>query len=389
MSHRLNLHTMKYQVIVAGPEQTPRRAQFETALAVNIEHLGLAIGSDVEVTTVSSLDPRSVTCAIWCGSTGTVDPGELVVVAGMVDDGKPVFPLMDSLSAFRHVVPTALSHLNGREWGSLGAVVADVMRALRLLPEERQAFISYKRSESEAVARQLFAGLALRGFRPFLDTASVPAGVDVQDSLWCRMAGADLLVFIDTPHALDSRWVHDELARAHSLSLGVLQLVWPGHTRSKGTELCDLIELKPDDFVNKTASVDDELVPNRLNEIVLAAEGARIRSLALRQENVVSDILRQARGLGLRPEAQTMGPVRFFKNKKVVGTALPVVGLPDARIVHERESNLDPIDHKQARLVYNGLGASRSWLAHLDWLNERDGLRSLQVDRVEDWLKKL
>lgn len=380
---------MKYQVIIAGPEQAARRAQLETALAVQVGHLGLSVGSDVEVTAPSSLNARSVACAVWCGGTGAADPGELEAVNGMVDDGKPVFPVVDSLSAFARTVPAAFAHLNGREWGGLGALVADVMRALRLLPEERQAFISYKRSESEAVARQLFAGLALRGFRPFLDTASVPAGIDVQDSLWCRMAGADLLVFIDTPHALDSRWVYDELARAHSLSLGVLQLVWPGHARSKGTELCDLFELKPDDFVNKKATTDDELVPARLNEIVLAAEGARVRSLALRQEKVVTDLLLQARGLGLRPEAQTMGPVRFFRNKKVVGTALPIVGLPDARIVHERESNLDPVDHKQARLIYNGLGASRSWLAHLDWLNERDGLRSLQVDRVEDWLKKL
>jgi hypothetical protein len=213
--------------------------------------------------------------------------------------------------------------------------------------------------------------------------------MDFQESLWCRMAGADLLVFIDTPQALTSRWVHDELARAHDHRLGVLQLVWPGHKRSPGTELCDLIELKIDDFAKKQATACDELISERLVEIVKAAEYARIRALALRQENVVGDVIRLAKSFGLEAQVEAMGPVRFFKNKKNVGTALPVVGLPDARIVHDKESGLEPAHHDQSRLVYNGLGASPSWLTHLDWLNERDGLRSIQVDRLALWLKNL
>lgn len=379
---------MKYQVVVAGPQRKLRWSTLDGALSTHVSHLGLQLGTDVEMIDASGLDKRAVACGVWCGG-GTADPTELSVVKGMADDGFPVFPVVESLSKFTSETPSDLLYLNGSEWTRVGTLAADLMRALRLVPEERRAFISYKRSESEAVAKQVFVGLALRGYHPFLDTAAVPAGIDFQESLWFRMAGADLLVFIDTPNALDSRWVCDELARAHAHGLGVLQIVWPGHARTRGTDFCDPLQLELVDFKDQAASRDDVLVDFKLAEILAAAEQSRIRSLALRRERVVGDILQQARGRGLRPEAKAMGEVRFFRNSLVVGQALPVVGLPDARTIHDHESQLDVSLHGNSRLVYSGLGASRAWLAHLDWLNEREGLRSVQVDGIGKWLKDL
>jgi hypothetical protein len=379
---------MKYQVIVAGPQRTSRWTALERNLSSHVSHLGLQLGVDVEMVAPGGLNKRAVACAVWCGGRES-DAGELAVVKGMADEGFPVFPVVDDLDQFAANTPAELHFLNGSEWSKIGALAADLMRALRLVPDERRAFISYKRSDSEAVAKQVFVGLALRGYHPFLDTASVPAGVDFQESLWFRMAGADLLVFIDTPHALDSRWVNDELARAHAHGLGVLQLVWPGHTRTTGTDFCDHVQLQLTDFTDGIASRDALLVDTKLTEILAAAEQSRVRSLALRRERVVGDILQQARGHGLRPEAKAMGEVRFFKNNNVVGHALPVVGLPDARTIHDHESQMDVAHHANARLVYSGLGASRAWLAHLEWLNERKGLHSVQVDGIGKWLQGL
>lgn len=379
---------MKYQIIVAGPQRASKWSALDAALSIQVSHLGLQMGTDVEMTDANGLNKRAVACAVWCGG-GAVDPGELSVVKSMADDGFPVFPVVDSLLTFSTDTPSDLLYLNGSEWTKVEALAADLMRALRLAPEERRAFISYKRSDSEAIAKQVFVGLALRGYHPFLDTASVASGVDFQESLWSRMAGADLLVFIDTPHALDSRWVCDELARAHAHGLGVLQIVWPGHVRTSGTDFCDSIQLQLTDFEDQTASGSDALTDAKLEEILSAAEQSRIRSLALRRERVVGDILQQARGRGLRPEAKAMGEVQFFKNNLVVGHALPVVGLPDAWTIHDHESQLKASLVARSRLVYSGLGASRAWLAHLAWLNERNGLRSLQVDGIGKWLASL
>src|SRR3712207_8480316 len=36
-----------------------------------------------------------------------------------------------------------------------------------------------------------------------------------------------------------SRWVRDELTRAHELGLGALQVVWPGHKGTPGAEFSE------------------------------------------------------------------------------------------------------------------------------------------------------
>lgn len=82
--------------------------------------------------------------------------------------------------------------------------------------EKRLVFIRYRRDESRAVAEQLYHAFDQRAFDVFLDTHSVRGGSEFQSVLWDRMADADPLVLIDTPRALSSRWVREELARAQA-----------------------------------------------------------------------------------------------------------------------------------------------------------------------------
>lgn len=230
----------------------------------------------------------------------------------------------------------------------------------------------------------------MRGFRPFLDTASVARGVNFQQSLWCRMAGADLLIFLDSPNALDSEWVHMELARANDLGLGMLQLLWPGHTRSPGTELCQLVALKTPDFEDKDSGPQGRLTQNALQHIMSLAEVARVRALALRLEHVIGNVLDLAQHYGLGTEIEPLKAIRLTRDGNALGQVLPVVGLPDARIIQEKEIGLTANDDpKKTRLTYNGLGAAPDWLEHLNWLNAREGLRSEQVDTLDKWMATL
>ena len=80
---------------------------------------------------------------------------------------------------------------------------------------------------------------------------------EFQSVLWDRMADADLLVLIDTPRALSSRWVREELARAQALGLGVLQVVWPAYARTPGTEFCEPRYLDATDFDGPTVGASD------------------------------------------------------------------------------------------------------------------------------------
>lgn len=122
-------------------------------------------------------------------------------------------------------MPEALHPINGMEW-SRGAerIASEILRSFGLSRPNRSVFISYMRRHSSAVAHQLLHKLTDHGCRPFLDTASVEFGDAFQESLWDSMADLDFLLFLDTPGALSSSWVEQELTRAHNLGMGTLQL---------------------------------------------------------------------------------------------------------------------------------------------------------------------
>lgn len=380
----------QYHFCILGPSARDKSVALTAEVRDQVLRLGLDFDSEVQIGTGLPKHRAKLSVAIWAGRPGVFDKGELDFALAMLADGQSVFPVIDQGDPFSSSVPRELQHLNGGVWDSVERVVSQSMRSLRLVPDDRQAFISYKREDSQGVAIQLFSELALRGFRTFLDTASIPVGAEFQDSLWCRMAGADLLILLDSPNIAASQWVHDELARAHDLGLGTLQLLWPGHTRTSGTELCDLIQLQTTDFDSQHLGRTAKLTSSAVSHVVRVAESSRIRSLSLRLAHVVGDVLDIATSHGLLAEALPIGPILLKRGQKLVGRVLPVVGLPDARIVHQNEMGLIPaVSQLPARLTYNGLGASREWIQHLDWLNEREGLRSEQVDKLASWIGAL
>jgi hypothetical protein len=194
---------------------------------------------------------------VWFGGTETSDQADLDILEKLLQENLPVFPVIDKLDNYKQLVPASLHRINGHVWESAdpqvdpkggATLVTNILGALWLTRLQRQAFISYKRDDTRGVAIQLFHALSQSGYQPFLDLWSIDSGVAFQDALWERMADIDLLIFLDSVHALSSRWVHEELARAHALGLGVLQLVWPNHRRTQDTEFSDWIPLEPADL---------------------------------------------------------------------------------------------------------------------------------------------
>jgi hypothetical protein len=296
-----------------------------------------------------------------------------------------VFPVVDSFQEYQDQVPDELHTINGHEWDP-SRLVPDILRAFRLTRAQRQAFVSYKRNESSSVAVRLFDALSHRGYRVFLDTASVETGEDFQEALWGRMADVDLLLFLDTDGALSSKWVCEELARAHDLGLGVLQLVWPDQSRTSGTELSDCIELDYTDFVNEIVDSSGTLTDAALRTVLAEAERSRIRSLRARCDRVVADFLDQATERQLGAVVQTSGTIELHRDGSKVGTAIPLVGIPEAFTIQQHEELIAPSDVANSIIVYDGLGMRPAWAAHLEWLNRHHHLQTSQVVEIDRWL---
>lgn len=408
---------MPNQLILLGPQASVRQQALETAFNARVLDLGLTPGSDTEVIGAphKQIDWGGAPVVVWLGSPHAAnDQNELALLKRLFDLPSPVFPIVEDLSQFQSSVPQELLQVNGIQWQSdhddLPRLVADLLRAMRLLREQRQAFVSYRRDRTTGVARQIFSEMAHRGYLPFLDTASVPSATDFQETLWSRMADIDLVVLLDAPGTLDSNWVHQELNRAHALSLGVLQLVWPSPPQapmifrgSPGTELCDRLELSDADFdstdlwdASGRANPARHLSPPALDRVIAAIEVARIRSLNRRRKKIVGEImdLATSRGLGIKlypPDATEypIGALGLIRSDVEVGCVIPLVGLPDAIVLDDHESLLKRQDWRHVKIAFDGLGISPRWSSHVGWLNSREKLVARQIDELDEWMVKL
>lgn len=376
--------TDRYQLVLLGPEKDAHRAELAKRVGDLFAGVGLNFSGDGEALTGGATAPdwAGFPVAVWFGGKSAAAPDELNLMREFLARGFSLFPVVADLNHYSAQVPKELHAINGQVWDA-DRVSADVMKGFRLARRFRQVFISYRRSESAGVALQLFHELNERGFNVFLDTASVEAGVDFQKALWGRMADVDLVILLDSPTALHSTWVHQELNRAHDLGLGVVQLIWPGHTQTKGTELSFPVKLDAGDFAGSIVDKAGSLTDGKIREVLGIIEGARIRSLNARRTRLVEGLLEHVSGRGGVVYVHPMRHVDVLKGAVKVAEVVPFVGVPDsmALYLHEADKKHDP-----TIVVYNGLGVDEEWARHLKWLNGKAGVAVHQIDDFGDYI---
>ncbi|QSQ17923.1 toll/interleukin-1 receptor domain-containing protein [Myxococcus landrumensis] len=317
------------------------------------------------------------------------------IVAQLRAEGRFVLPVVPTLLGYSTQVPAALAPINGMELvpGDLALQhpVARLTEELGLMRSRRLVFISYKRDESRGVALQLHHALEARSFEVFLDTHSIQRGDEFQPMLWDRMGDTDLLILLDTPHAFTSKWVEQEVARAHNLGLGVLQLIWPPpHKRVLGTELCEPVYLEAKDFQGTASDPGSTLLGTRMEEVVALAEGTRARSLASRKTRVITEFCKQLEWHGVEVVVQPSGLLEVQHPSKGATYVLPVVGHPETTLLQQIEDDcLKCGTHpSQGCIIYDPLGMWPKKAAHLEWLNKSLPTKSLAVTEVLTWLTR-
>jgi hypothetical protein len=380
------MNDIKYQLVLLGQEKAARSVAISGQVSKLFADLGLDFAVHGELLTGASRLPEweGFPVAVWFGGAGMPDADEVKVVDEFLARGFAVFPVVKSLLGYKECVPTNLHPINGQEF-SVSKVANDIMLGFRLARRHRQAFISYKRSESAGVASQLFHELSDRGYRVFLDTASVEAGVNFQNALWSRMADVDLLILLDTPNALKSEWVHKELNRAHDLGMAVVQLIWPNHKRSTGTELSAPLPLKLKDFVGKRALANSRLQGEALGKIVDRIESERIRSLNSRRTRVV-DVLTTTMSSGnFKFIVHPAKHLDVMRDNSKLAEVIPFVGVPDSTAVHEHDRTKQ---YEHTVVVYNGLGVDEEWATHIKWLKQRAVVEIFPTDDFGKYLER-
>lgn len=122
----------------------------------------------------------------------------------------------------------SISRWNTANWHGNPSRLAAIVTQQALQHEKPGLFISYRRSEAGALVDQLYDKLAHRGFRVFLDRFSGSPGRYFPGELAEEMADKAVLLVIETPNILQSKWTLWEVGFAHRYRLGLVSLQLPG-----------------------------------------------------------------------------------------------------------------------------------------------------------------
>lgn len=257
----------------------------------------------------------------------------------------------------------------------------------------RRLFISYKRDESSTVAIQLFEQLEKNGFDVFLDTHSIRPGEPFQEELWHRMADTDVVVLLNTPGFLNSNWTTQELAKANSMSIGILQLIWPSHKLERDAELSIPIQLSDSNFGNNNFKEPmSYLNSNAISDIISQVESLRARSLASRQDNIITEFIASSNRVGKKADLQSE---KFITIKRTDGkevVIIPTVGVPQAFTYNQSEELVARIKFQntvEAYLLFDHRNIREKWIKHLDWLDNYLPVKTIKIVKAEEWLKTI
>lgn len=175
------------------------------------------------------------------------------------------------------------------------------------------------------------------------------------------------------------------------MSIGILQLIWPGHNPDAKSQLCEKHYLEDSDFIESNIGNKVTLTDATVCIIGGAVENLRARSLAARYSKIIGNIGRTAEDLGIRLTVQPERYAIIQKGTKSVAV-IPTVGVPEALRYQEIAELFESIRERSisdAYLLYDHVMLRNQWRKHLDWLDNHLPVKSVRVFDSEAWLKRL
>ena len=338
-------------------------------------------------------DSRKPTFAYYFGKQDHGDK-DVEALQKLMGNGDAVFPVFFTEGQFQQEIPAVLHPINGKLYtdGLLDSIVNVAFEELRLLRKIRRVFISYKRSDSAAIANQLYDVLSRHQFDVFLDTYSIRGAADFQAELHHRITDSDVLIQLNSPNFMDSDWCKEEISEANARQVGVLQLNWPEVDSGAANQLCTIRNIKTEFFNNGNQIGDDAtLKADVLEDIAMAVEALRARNIAARQDGLTAEFVKEAERQGRTIVKEPMFLVEQRQNGKL-WYYIPIIGVPQSMDCYESQEMLKqwlPKDKmpEKVSLIYDDMRILPKWIAHLDWMREYLIVKTIKKREFELWLK--
>lgn len=372
---------MKYQLIILGSKHEFEQ-QILDSLFEQINILGMS-GDMLNIVYAENFKTDyQANYPVYCLYMGSNNKElDLGILATLKEDATLILPIVSDLTKFNSLIPDDLKNQNGFSLANkddIPRLVSCILEGFSLLRASRRVFISYKRSESSDIAIQLYEALEKSGFDVFLDTHSIRPGEPFQEELWHRMTDSDIIVLLNTKNFLGSHWTKQELAKASSLSIGVIQVIWPDSNLMREAEICTPIQLKDEDFINNSSP---KLIESIINDIISSTESLRARTLAARQDNLTSEFISFAKQSQVEVTLHQDKFISLYKNDEEY-IIIPTIGVPQSLSCSNAEELILRIKQDRPKciyLLYDHVNIRDKWLCHLEWLNQHLPVKSLKL----------
>ena len=398
---------LKYRVVLLGPDRKARLSAFSNEFHARVGDLGLDAAQHACVEDYLHSEnsfETGINAVVWCGNSSQCSAEELEELEELMNSGVSIFTAVESLDDYTEQVPDLLHPLNGCTWENLHQLVTSILETFGLLRIGKRVFISYRRKESQAVANQLFEQLQHRGYRTFLDTASIDPGQAVQDQLKAQLLDMDVVVLLHSKGALDSKWVMEEVLDAQHRGTEVFDLLWPNATPARELSLAISERLESTNFQNPSAPdpATHRLEDGFLGNFLVLIERARIRSVRTRRDRLLRQMAEDAKLAGQRFRYFATGsrditsmPFAGYGTPETAGISrLAIIshGTPNAVDLQKIESAAEKNDGGSlpASVVYDEFGLLEEQAKHLMWLNSLSNLKGAQflpLSRHLRWLE--
>ena len=373
-----------YELAILGDATDLQKDCLIKTMQAMVADFDLQFGVDVVVhqgVAVFGRDRRAAFAAVYFGGDATKD---LDAVDELIRTSAPVIPVTAPGMDFTSQIPGQLHFANGLRLSiddvEMTALAAALLECVGLLRRQRRAFISYRRIESRSAAMQLHDLLTSRGFDVFLDTHDIRPGEPFQDVLWHRLCDSDVLVMLDTPTYFESKWTRHEIGRARAKEIHVLRVVWPEHSPSRLTDMAETIYLNKADL----SGSDGPIVEATSERIVLSVERMRSRSIASRYMSITGRLRADVDRIGAAVTAigsHRAIAIKLLDDRQI--WAYPVVGIPTAELLNDVAEKARRAEQREKPiLVYDHVGISDAWSAHLKWLD--DNIASVRAIRASE-----
>ena len=275
-----------------------------------------------------------------------------------------VLPIVREANKFGDYIPATLGSINAfilKDEKSVPKLKNRILSWFGLLDNTRKIFISYKRSDTTALAHQLFDTLVKKGYIPFLDSYSLESGVDFQEYLMNEISDADMLIMLNSSNYDQSDYTKAELVAASKLGIGILQVIFPTSKNFEEARISSVMQLT--DQLPSDSKYKQEIV----EEIVYNMERYRAQGFRTKRRIIIDGL--KSKYVGKTISTLEDGSVSVESSNTVYSPVTHVPTSEDLEIAYKSMAKLNLEAGIVKKICYYGIHCRRDKRNHMNWLN--------------------